>query len=49
MMLTIVAKYKKIFPLVVGKTKHNILVNLGDPFLVGASLPHWRWHQVTKT
>ena len=32
-----------------GKTVHsNILLNLGDPFLLGAFLAHCRWQQVTR-
>ena len=39
---------KKPFPLVVGKTRQITLLHFGDTLLVGAFLPHWRWHKKTK-
>ena len=48
-LLTVTSKIKKPFPwLVVGETRHNILFILGDPFLVGTLLSHWRLQQVIR-
>ena len=46
--LTLIAQYKKPFLLAVDKTTHSILLNLGDPFLAWAFLPHWRRQQLPR-